>query len=252
MLLETISDLARRAGAITLEHFQTALSVDTKQDDSPVTVADRQSEEFLRAEIGQLFPDDAVLGEEFGESGAGARRRWILDPIDGTRSFIRGVPLYGVMIGVEEEGEIVAGAVVIPALGELVAAEKGQGCWWNGRRTAVSPTDSLANALLCTTDMANLEKYGRGPAFARLSAAAGLTRTWGDCYGHILVATGRAEVMIDPIVSVWDAAPLLVIIEEAGGRFSSLDGERTVHAKSAISTNAALYAQALAYFATEA
>lgn len=236
-LLETVTDLARRAGDITLEYFQTQLDVITKDDDSPVTMADRRTEEFLRSEITRMFPDDAILGEEYGDQSGRSGRLWIIDPIDGTRSFIHGVPIYGVMIGVENEGQVVAGAVSIPALKEIVAAEQGRGCWWNGTRAHVSSVDKLDEALLLTTDIANNYKYGRGKEWEAVSSRAGLVRTWGDCYGHLLVATGRAEVMLDPIMHVWDNAPLKVILEEAGGSFTDYSGKATIHAECVISAN---------------
>jgi len=242
ILIETLADLARRAGAITLQYYQTGIQVETKADESPVTIADRNTEKFLREEIAKLFPDDCVMGEEFGESaGKPGARKWIVDPIDGTKSFVRGVPLYGVMIGVEEAGEIVAGAVYMPALGELVVAAKGAGCWWNGRPAKVSTKSSLAEGMLCTTDAADNHKSGKGTAYDQLCAASKLVRTWGDCYGHLLVATGRAEVMIDPIMSPWDCAALKIILEEAGGTFTDYEGKPTIYGNCAIGTNGAVF-----------
>lgn len=240
-LLETLSELATGAGAITLELFGGELSVELKPDESPVTIADRRAEEFLRAEILKRFPDDLVVGEEFGESGPGrSGRRWILDPIDGTKSFVRAVPIYGVMIGVEQDGRVVAGAINMPALKEVVVAEEGRGCWVNGRRAAVSTVDDPARGLLVTTDIANIYKYGHGPAYERLAGRMGFVRTWGDCYGYVLVATGRAEVMFDPVMAIWDAAPLPVILAEAGGCFTDLSGAHRIDGGNGLATNGAL------------
>lgn len=241
-LIDTLTDLARRAGHVTLGYFQMDnLTIETKSDDSPVTVADLETEQFIRKEIARLFPDDVVIGEEFGE-GAGAQgaRRWIVDPIDGTKSFTHGVPLYGVMIGVEDNGHMIAGAVNIPALGDLVVAERGKGCLWNGKHAHVSPTTRVQDALVLTTDIRNNYKHGHGPAWDRISDAARIVRTWGDCYGHLLVATGRADVMMDPIMNPWDCAALLPILEEAGGTFTDYDGKATVYGGCAISTNGKL------------
>jgi len=241
-LLPILQSLARQAGEITLKYFQqTDLAVESKSDSSPVTIADCETEQYLRDEIGRLFPGDKVIGEEFGEGpGEEGARRWIVDPIDGTKSFIHGVPLYGVMIGVEEAGQMIAGAVFIPPLNDMVVAERGKGCWWNGKRAQVSKTAKLSEALILTTDVANQTKYGKTESWNRLCAGARLVRTWGDCYGHILVATGRADAMFDPQMNPWDCAALLPILEEAGGTFTDYKGTATVYGADAISTNSAL------------
>jgi histidinol-phosphatase len=241
-LLDFAVDIAWRAGRLTLAHFQTGIAVETKSDESPVTLADREAERLLRAAIEARFPADGIVGEEFGEVRAGARRRWILDPIDGTRSFIHGVPLYGVLVALEEAGEPVLGVAHFPALGETVYAARGEGCWWDGRRAAVSATARLADALVLTSDGRPLAiaDPARIAAWDRLRAAAGSVRTWGDAYGYALVATGRAEAMLDPVLAAWDAAPLVPIIEEAGGVFTDLDGRRTHLGGHGVATNAAL------------
>src|SRR5262249_12452478 len=149
--LQFAVDLARRAGRVTLEYFQTDLKVEAKSDHSPVTVADRAAEKLMREVIEASFPDDAVLGEEFGETRSGAAGRWILDPIDGTRSFARGVPLYGVLIAYEDHGASRLGVLHFPALGETVYAARGQGCWWNGKEAHVSTVDRLEDAVITTT-----------------------------------------------------------------------------------------------------
>jgi histidinol-phosphatase len=246
-LLEFAVDAAWRAGKITLEYFQTPVVPDLKADSSPVTAADRRAEDLLRELIAARFPDHAVLGEEYGETGPeSARYRWVLDPIDGTLSFVRGVPLYGCMVALEEDGVPVVGVVNFPALGEVVYAGRGEGCYWNGRRARVSAIDRLEDALVLATDASAMPPYGRGPAFARLSAASKMQRTWGDCYGHALVATGRAEVMLDPIMNIWDCAALVPILEEAGGTFTDWSGTATHLAPEALSTNGALLERVLA------
>lgn len=240
-LVDLAVDIAWIAGRITLEHFQTGVAHDLKADASPVTIADRKAETSMRDAIGARYPEHAVIGEEFGRTGPdGARYEWILDPIDGTLSFISGVPIYGVMVAVVREGEPVAGVVNLPALGELVAAATGEGCFWNGRRARVSSTARLADALVVCTDVTAMARFGRGDAYARVSAASRMQRTWGDCYGHILVATGRADVMLDPIMNVWDTAALAPILAEAGGTFTDWAGTPTHTAPEAVSTNGAL------------
>jgi histidinol phosphatase-like enzyme (inositol monophosphatase family) len=238
-LLTFAHDLAWQAGKITLRYFQTGITTDRKADASPVTVADREAEQYLRAAIFERYPDHAILGEEDGLSGnPDAAWRWILDPIDGTRSFIHGVPLYGVMIGLVREGEPVLGVVNIPALGEIVAAAQGMGCWWNGRACHVSQVSHLKDSLLLSTALHDrYEKHGKDEVFRRVVTAAEMSRTWGDCYGYLLVATGRAEVMIDPVMSIWDAAALLPILQEAGGTFTDWRGNPTIEAGEGIGTN---------------
>ncbi|RRR65366.1 MAG: histidinol-phosphatase [Candidatus Viridilinea halotolerans] len=237
-LLAFAHHLAWQAGKITLRYFQSGVAVEQKADASPVTIADREAEAFLRTTIMAHYPDHAILGEEEGLSGGtAATYRWILDPIDGTKTFVRGVPLYGVMIGLLREGEPVLGVVNMPALGEIVYAAQGHGCWWNGRPCRVSNVASLRESLVVATIAHGYERYGKQAAFERIMAAAGLFRTWGDCYGHLLVATGRAEVALDPIMSIWDAAALLPILREAGGTFTDWQGVTTIEHEEGISTN---------------
>lgn len=238
--LDFAVDLAWRAGRITLAHFRNGVATERKADDTPVTVADRDAERLLRERIEARYPDDAILGEEFGELRAGAPRRWILDPIDGTRSFVRGVPLYGVMIALESEGDVVLGVLHFPALEETVYAARDLGCHVNGRPTHVSDVNRMDRALVLTTDAERLPAQELGAAWDRLRQRAAFVRTWGDCYGHALVATGRAEAMIDPVSAPWDVAALKPIVEEAGGVFTDWSGQPTHLGGSGISTNAAL------------
>lgn len=244
-ILEVATRIAVQAGDITLEYFGTVVEHDAKGDGSPVTIADKEAEALLRAEIESAFPDHSILGEEYGTSNEGARVQWILDPIDATRSFMRGVPLYGVLIGVEIEGESVVGVAHFPALGETVAAGEGLGCTWNGNPCRVSGVSSLDEAVVCTTDVERLLSRPVGPAWRTLQQRASFSRTWGDCYGHALVATGRIEVQVDPIMAPWDAGPFLTIAREAGGRFTTFEGEETVHGGSGVSSNARLHDEVL-------
>lgn len=242
-------DAARAAGRITLESFGTAQGFDTKTDGSPVTDADRRAEELLRGRIAERCPADGVLGEEFGVDEGQSGRRWTVDPIDGTVSFVHGVPLYGVLVGLLDGAESVLGVIHLPALDETVAAFRGGGCgWWRGERdlgpARVDPNDRLDDALVLSTDFSRL--HAPGAALERLAARARRLRTWGDCYGHALVATGRAHGMIDPRMRPWDSVPLQPVVEEAGGRFTTLAGERRPAGGSALSTNAALHDELLA------
>ena len=245
-LLEIASGFAEEAGRITLRYFQGRFDVDTKSDASFVTTADREAEAFIRDAIESRFPGDGVIGEEFGELRPQARRRWIIDPIDGTFAFVHGVPFYGVLIGVEEAGEPLLGVIHVPVLGETAAAARGEGCHWRGRRAQVSRTAELKVALVSTTEMNLTGDPTREAALGRVLSAAGPGRTWGDCYGYVLVATGRADVMIDPAMHVWDCAALLPIIEEAGGRFTDWRGQRTIRGGDSVATNGLLHEGVLA------
>jgi histidinol phosphatase-like enzyme (inositol monophosphatase family) len=246
-LLDVAIEAARAGGRRTLPYFNAGTTVEWKQDGSPLTQADRESERAIRETIGRAFPDHGILGEEEGETVGSAPYRWIVDPLDGTRTFVRGVPLYGTLIGLEVRGEPAVGVVYLPVLDELVAAAHGLGCTWNGRPCRVSATDRLDEALVTVTDERSAR--GRSGAYARLAEASGMQRTWADCYGYVLVATGRAEVALDPIMNVWDCAALLPIVEEAGGRFTDWRGQRTIHGGEAVATNGVLHDRILAVLA---
>ncbi len=228
-LREWMEEIAQGAGEITLRYFQNAsLEVVLKKDESPVTRADRESEEYLRKRIREHFPDDLILGEEFGEQGSNRDRRWILDPLDGTKSFVHGVPIYGVLIALEERGTITHGVVHLPALRETISAAMGKGCYWNGRRSQVSTKHSMTESLICTTSPTRLEDLITADKYEKITRSFGLYRGWGDCWGHILVATGRAEAMLDARMAIWDSAPLGVIVEEAGGIYFDFKGNKTI------------------------
>ncbi len=239
--LDFAVEAARAAGDVTLRYFKRSFAIERKADNSFVTIADREAERFLRSKIEAAFPDDAILGEEDGEKAGSSNRRWIIDPIDGTYSFVHGVPLYAVLIGLEIDGESLVGVVNLPALNEIVYAARGLGCFWNGEPARVSSTNSLQEALLLATDFADCRQYGFAAAAEALQRKVHARRTWGDAYGHVLVATGRAEIMLDPVMNIWDCAALLPILEEAGGTFSDWNGARTINGGNAISTNGRLF-----------
>jgi len=246
-LLDFAIEIAHEAGRSTLAHYQTGVEVDTKSDQSPVTIADRGAETMLRARIERRFPDHAILGEEYGATGpAGASCRWILDPVDGTQSFVHGVPLFATLIGVEVDGEAQVGVVYFPALDEMIHAARGLGARWNGRPCRVSATSTLAAATFCYTAVDGFLRTGRREALDRLLAATRTQRGWGDAYAHALVATGRADLAIEPVMNIWDNAPLLPILEEAGGRFSDWTGAGRIDGGDAVSTNGVLHDAVLA------
>ena len=240
LLLEAAQELARRMGLVAKRHFRTTLVVESKRDGSPVTVADRAAETEAREWVMSRFPNDGILGEEFEAHRPEAPRRWIIDPIDGTKTFIRGVPLWGSLVAVCEGERVLAGAASFPALDELIAAAPGLGCWWNGSRAQVSGVNEIGSAAVLTTDERFLKHKDRVEVWQRLSSHAAVSRSWGDCYGYLLVATGRAEVMLDAVMSPWDAAALQPIVTEAGGVFTDWEGKPTAFGGSAVATNFAL------------
>ena len=242
---------AWQAGRQTLAHYQTGVAVQRKLDRSLVTEADRNAEELLRRLIAARFPDHSIVGEEFGRDDKPASHRWIIDPIDGTNTFVRGVPFYGVLIALEVHGAPVVGVSYFPALDEMIAAAKGIGCFWNGRRARVSEVASLSEACLAYTDTRGV-RARLGRQWDALQDATALQRGWGDCYGHCLVATGRADIMLDPRMNAWDCAALIPILEEAGGRFTAWNGKVTVDGGDAVSTNGALHGEMLTRLAASA
>ncbi|TWT31679.1 histidinol-phosphatase [Blastopirellula retiformator] len=250
--LKLALELAVTAGRGTLKHFQKAgLVVDRKSDDSPVTVADREAETYIRNQLAERFPADGIIGEEFGVTEGTGDFRWIIDPIDGTKSFVAGVPLYGTLIGIEQAGQNVAGVIYIPGLDEMVYAAKGCGAWYKQgdaepTLTRVSDAKSLADGVFVTSQVNTFARRDAFEAFNRLEKAAFITRTWGDCYGYLLVATGRAVAMVDPMLSVWDAAAIQPIMEEAGGAFVDWHGEPTIHSGEGIGANPHVMPEVLA------
>jgi len=243
--LDFTTDVAYRAGRITLGYFNTGVRPEYKADDTPVTVADKAAEEFIRSEIERTYPKHAIVGEEFGAS-AGEENpfRWFIDPIDGTKSFMRGVPLYGVLIGLEIEGDIRVGAAYYPGTDEMLSAAVDLGCWWNGRRAGVSDSSALDRACICYGSWRNFERRTPG-IFARISEAVYMTRGWCDAYGYLLVATGRAEAMFDPIMNEWDCGPFPVVLREAGGYFGNWQGKEGHKHGEGLGCNAVLKSQFL-------
>lgn len=247
-LLDFATELAYDAGRLTLGYFgrdAEGLGLERKADATPVTLADREAEALIRRRVEARYPEHAVVGEEFGADDKDATHRWIVDPIDGTKAFVRGVPLYAVLIGLEVEGRIEVGAAYFPALDEMCAAATGLGCTLNGRPARVSQAASLEESTVGFTDIASFKKYGRAEAWGRLEAASYDRRGWSDAYGHMLVATGRMEAMCDPIMSPWDCGPFPVLLREAGGYFGDWSGEETIYGNEGLSTTRALLPEVL-------
>jgi len=241
--LKLALEIARAAGALTLEFFQRdSVKVERKRDDSPVTQADRQAELLMRERIATALPEDGIIGEEHGEVPGTSGYQWILDPIDGTKSFIAGVPLYSVLVGVVRNDESLIGVILVPGLDECVYAAKGEGAWWTKGETApraakVSDRECLADGVFVTSQVDGFGKRSAMEAYERLERAAYITRTWGDGYGYLLIATGRAEAMVDPIMNIWDAAAIQPVMQEAGGSFTDWQGKPRIDGGEGVGTN---------------
>lgn len=237
---QATAEIARAAGEVALTHYRHDLQIDIKGDGSPVTIADRSAEQTARDMVARLFPEDGFVGEEFAAVRPEARRRWIVDPIDGTKSFVLGVPLWGTLVAVAEGDTVIAGSVFLPAIGDMVSAALGEGCWLNGARCSVSSVARLESATALTSQLPFGGTPDRVAGWKSLEDAVQIGRTWGDCFGYLMVATGRAEIMADPVVSAWDIAALFPIVTEAGGIFTDWEGNATAFGGSAIATNALL------------
>jgi histidinol-phosphatase len=247
-LLQAAAELADLTGAEALKYYRHNPSVEHKADGSPVTVADRQAERLARAWLARRFPGDAILGEEFGQTTGSTGRAWLLDPVDATKSFVRGVPLWGSLVAVVEGDTVLAGAAAYPAIGESVAAALGEGCWHDGVRCRVSEVARLEQATLLTSDVQRFATPELRHGWDALAHAAFLARTWGDCYGYLLVTTGRAEAMVDVGLNPWDIACFVPIIQEAGGRIVDFGGRGYPPLENAIASNSALATEVLRFF----
>jgi histidinol-phosphatase len=242
--LEVAIAAARAAGAVALRYFRTDVAVERKADDSPVTIADREAEQAAVAILRQAFPDHGVLGEEFGEQG-GCGPRWIIDPIDGTKSFIRGIPFFATLIALEEEGEISTGAIYAPAMDDLLYAQRGAGAFDGRGRLRVSAVDTLRRSMLVFGGQ-NLFRRQHWPAYERLVDASERQRGYGDYFAYTFVARGQVEAVVDVDLKPWDLAAPQIIIEEAGGRFTDFAGRATAYGGNALASNGLIHDAALA------
>ncbi len=239
-------ELAERSGDFIRPFFgRHDLAVETKADASPVTAADRGAEELLRRMIQQRFPDHGIIGEEFGNVRGDAEWVWVLDPIDGTKSFMSACPLFGTLIALLHHGQPVLGAIHQPILRQLIIGD-GQTTLLNGHRTRVRATTRMRDATLLTSDSLNLAKYQNGPACERVVQSVKLYRTWGDCYGYLLLASGWADVMLDPIMNPWDIAALVPVVKGAGGVITDWHGGDPMKGNSIVAAVPDLHAQVIA------
>jgi histidinol-phosphatase len=242
---EIAVEAAHRAGRAALAYFDTGLPVEWKSDQSPVTVADRETELTLRNSLLGAFPDDGFLGEEHGETPGTSGFRWIIDPIDGTRNFVRGIPVWATLVGLEYQNEQIAGVCEVPTLGHTYRALRGDGAYRNERRIRVSDVSDLSQAMIFYTSLSWFVKAGKRDVFLELSGRAASLRGFGDFYGHVLVAQGSGEIMVEHGVHAWDVAAIKPIVEEAGGTFSDWDGTPSIHKPDVLITNGKLHREVL-------
>ncbi|MFZ0959441.1 MAG: inositol monophosphatase family protein [Terriglobia bacterium] len=234
--MEAARRIAEQAGQLALENHARGFETETKPDHSPVTSADRANERLITELLVEAFPDDGLLGEEGAARETRSGRRWIIDPIDGTRSFMRGIPTWGVLLALETEGNVVAGACNLAALGKLYSAAAGGGAFCNGRRIHCSPEKTLDQAMLCLTGIDHVAKHRWGPRLLSWTTQFWSMRSMGGCMDAMCVASGRAEVWISLQAKAWDLAALKIIGEEAGARFFNLDGKSSIYGGNCIIT----------------
>jgi histidinol-phosphatase len=243
---ELAVETAQKAGQLAQRYFDGSFTVEWKPDDSPVTVADREAEQLLRQTLLKAFPNDGFLGEEFGDTPGTSGYRWIIDPIDGTRSFVRGIPVWATLVGLEHRDEQIAGIAAAPALGQTYRALRGDGAFRNDRPIRVSDVNDLSQALVFYSSLSWFIKEGHQETFLQMVRRTERTRGFGDFYGFVLVAQGSGELMVEHGVHAWDVAAIKPLIEEAGGRFSDWQGGTSIHRPDVIVSNGKLHDAALA------
>jgi histidinol-phosphatase len=240
---ELAIEAARQAGDLAKKYFDSSFEVEWKQDASPVTIADKQAEELIRTAVKKHFPNDGFLGEEYQAEPGTSGYRWVIDPIDGTRAFVRKIPLWGTLIGLEYQGDVFGGVAYAPGVGNLWRGLRGDGAFVDDKRIQVAKTQQLSQAYLSYSGVNWFKSAGYLNQFLELSNATERSRGLGDFYGFALVAQGSIDIMVDHGVHPWDIAAMIPIVEEAGGEFTSWNGERTIHAVDVMATNKQLAPQ---------
>ncbi|MCZ7557981.1 MAG: histidinol-phosphatase [Bacteroidia bacterium] len=243
--LPLLHALADASAVWIMRHFRTDFATERKADSSPVTEADRGAERIMREMILASHPDHGIIGEEYGSLRPEARWTWVLDPIDGTKSFISGVPLFGTLIAVCEYGQPLLGCINFPVLHQRLIGDN-RNAWLNGSRISVRPIHALEDATLLVTDPSDIRRHKNGVAFERLTERVGIFRSWGDCYGHALLASGYADIMVDPVLQPWDIMALLPVLRGAGAAVSSYEGGDAVASGSLVASHPALHDEVIA------
>ncbi|VTR99881.1 inositol monophosphatase family protein [Tuwongella immobilis] len=244
---ELAIEAAHQAGKLAMSYFEHPLEVERKSDDSPVTIADRSAEERIRGLVSKFFPQDGFLGEEYGDQPSSSGFRWIIDPIDGTKSFVRGIPIWATLIGLEYRNEQIGGVVYIPTFDQTFHALKGNGAYRDSKRIRVSSVTDLSQSVLAYSSMGWFQRAGKADCFLKLYGDTGRQRGFGDFYGFVLVAQGAVDLMVEHGVNPWDVAATKVLVEEAGGRFTDWDNEPTIHRPDVLASNGQLHARVLTY-----
>jgi histidinol-phosphatase len=239
-------EAARRAGDLARSYYETTFEIEHKADKSPVTIADREAESLIRRMVSAAFPGDGFLGEEFGNQGGASGFRWVIDPIDGTKSFVRHIPLWATLIGLEYQGEQIGGVAHLPVFDMTYRALRGAGAFLNERKIRVSNISELVDSLICYSSIGWFTRAGREKTFLQLASRTARQRGYGDFYGFVLVAEGAAELMVEHGVNPWDIAATKAIIEEAGGTFTDWDGTATIHRPDVLASNGRIHSEALA------
>lgn len=237
--------LVKSSNGITLKYYQKKLKHTVKENNSPVTIADLKCENFIVERIRTRFPEHGILGEESGESGAGSEFKWIVDPVDGTKNFMRKYPFWGTLLALEYEGEVILGIISMPVLNDFVYAAKGMGCFYNNKKAKVSKVKTLKDSYLLHGGIDYISRENYKDNFLNLARTCYYSRGFGDCHGHSLIIKGKAEIMIDPHVAPYDVAPVKICVEEAGGVFTDLKGEKTIYSGNALVTNGNVHDSAL-------
>jgi len=242
--IDFAQELAQASGEIIRRYFRSDIQIETKSDLTPVTIADRQAEKIMRSMIHERFPEHGILGEEFEDINPDAEYQWILDPIDGTKTFVTGTYLFGTLIALLKDGKPIIGVINNPIVDQFLVGD-GRQTWLNGDAVKVRDCPSIEQATLLTTSPLTVEKYRDGAAFDELTQRVHLYRTWGDCHGYYLVATGYADIMVDPAMHVWDVAALVPVIEGAGGKITDYYGGDPMSGEGAVATAGPLHEEVI-------
>jgi len=243
---ELAVDASRKAGDLAREYYETTFAVEHKADDSPVTIADQKAEQLIRSLVTAAFPNDGFLGEEYGQQPGTSGFRWVIDPIDGTKSFIRHIPIWATLIGLEYRDEQIGGVAYIPVFGMTYRAIRGAGAFLNERKIQVSNVAKLSESLVCYSSINWFIRAGREKAFLEIAGRTSRQRGFGDFYGFVLVAEGAAELMVEQGVNPWDIAGIKAIVEEAGGRFTDWSGNQTIYRPDVLASNGKVHEETLA------
>lgn len=238
--------LASESSQIIKSYFRSDFLVETKVDLSPVTIADKLAEEKMRSLIMMQYPEHGIIGEEFGNENPDAEYVWVLDPIDGTKSFISGALSFGTLIGLMKNGEPVLGVINHPILNEFLIGDN-ETALLNDKQVKIKTVNKLSEATLLTTDHLNIKKYQNYQKFEELVSQVKLYRNWGDCYGYYLLSTGYADIMIDPIMSVWDTMALIPIVRGAGGIITDFQGNDPANGNSIVASSPGLHAKVISF-----